>query len=408
MTVVDVLSGILPAAALDTESSVAGAAAVPAPGRPPEAVVRPGTTGEVATLLEWAAREDRGVLPMASGRRLRPVRGGGAYVALATDRLSGIEQYEAADLTLTAGAGTPLSTVADALAENGQWAPFDPAHVDGRSLGGLVATGDSGPLWMGYGALRHHVLGMTVVSGDGRTLDLGGRVVKNVAGYDVLKAVVGSRGTLAVVTSVCLRAFPLPPVDRLLVHTGTSVNQLLDAALAVGTAPVLPVSCVVVDRLEAVGGRAALLVRLHGAEATVDADRKSLEAHVGVSFDEVGALDTTVIRDHAADGAATVTASCLPSRLPDLLAALEALQPRAMLVDSYGSLVRVDASATPAEAIAEVRRAVEGLGGALRTFAPGTDHDAVGDTPPSAGEVELIRRLREAFDPQEVLWPARR
>src|SRR5680860_1056589 len=104
---------------------------------------------------------------------------------LSTARMSGVEIYEPADLTLTAGAGTPLRELAEALAPHDQWLPFDPPDADGRTLGGLVAAGLSGPLAAGYGPLRNHVLGATVVCGDGRVLRLGGRVVKNVAGFDL-------------------------------------------------------------------------------------------------------------------------------------------------------------------------------------------------------------------------------
>lgn len=427
----DALSALLPSDALGE----AGRAA-PALGRPPETVVRPASTDEVATLMDWATRQRVGVLPMASGRRARPVAREGRYVALCADRLSGIEEYEAANLTLTAGAGTPFGSVAAALAENSQWAPFDPPGAPGRSLGGLVAAADHGPLKMGYGDVRHHVLGMTVVTGDGRTLELGGRVVKNVAGYDVLKAVVGSRGTLAVVTSVCLRAFPRPQVDRVLVLEGGSVEELLEPALEVGTAPILPVSCVIVDEsasgpaggassstdaADAVGrgggpvGRSesgpTLLVRLHGAEETVDDDQRRLEAHVGTRFRTLSEPTSVVegVRDRAADHDVVINASVLPSRLSDALSALAPFGAEAAVVDSYDGFVRLGASAVEAGLLADVRREIEALGGATRVESSAPDVDAsAGSTTPSDAERVLIGRLQEAFDPGGVLWPARR
>lgn len=414
--VADALSTLLPSDALDTEGLAA-----PALGRPPETVVRPSSADEVATLMEWATREGVGVLPMASGRRVRPVAREGRYVALSADRLSGIEEYEAANLTLTAGGGTPFEGVAAALAENRQWAPFDPPHAPERSLGGLVAAADPGPLRMGYGDVRHHVLGMTVVTGDGRILRLGGRVVKNVAGYDVLKAVVGSRGTLAVIASVCLRAFPRPQVDRVLVVEGGSVEELLEPALAVGTAPILPVSCVLVDGLEAGDGGPALLVRLHGARETVDEDQRRLEDHVGTSFATfldtesgggAGARTPSVleaVRDRAVDHDVVIHASALPSRLADVLSALAAFDAEAVVVDSYDGFVRLGTSTAEAGLLSEARRTIEDLGGAIRVESTRAEIDAsAGSTPPSEGERALIGRLREAFDPGGVLWPARR
>lgn len=428
MTVTEALSALIPGGLSESGWS---------PGahwsRPPEAVVRPGSTEEVAKLMEWATREGIGVLPVASGRHARPVMRTGRYVVLSTERLAGIQEYEAANLTLSVGAGTPFGQVQAALSANGQWAPFDPPHVTRRSVGGLVAAGTTGPLWMGYGDLRNHVLGMTVVTGDGRTLRLGGRVVKNVAGYDLLKAVVGSRGSLAVVTSAVLRAFPEPQVDRTLVLEGASVEELLEVALEVGTAPVLPVSSVLVDRVPSDGdgsggveggggpvgsegrpeaaGKAALVVRLHGARETVDADQKRLEAHVGTSFREAPALDLDAVRDHAAEADVVLLASALPSRLPKVLEALDACGPEALHVDSYGGLARAALSADAVDALPRLQAAMEALDGALRVSVSsrgGPAASAPVGTEPSLGETALIRGLRDVFDPRGALWPARR
>lgn len=403
MTIVETLASILPPSSVTPDVSEA-----PSGDRRPEAMVRPESAAEVATLMAWATREGVGVLPVASGRRVRPVRRDGRYVVLETGRLSGISEYEAADLTLTAGSGTPFSAVADALAEHNQWAPFDPPLAPHRSLGGLVAAGLSGPLHMGYGELRNHVLGMTVVTGDGRVLRLGGRVVKNVAGFDVLKAVVGSRGSLGVITSVVLRAFPVPPVDRVLVLEGASVGGLLEVALEVGTAPILPVSSVVVDALREAGGRPALVVRLHGALETVDADQALLENHVATAFRDGSDVDLASVRDRAGEGDVRVTASSRPSRLAEVLDALEALEPVELALDSHGGRVRVVASVTDPEAFRRVRERIEGVGGAMRVAAPAMAGQAADlGSRSSPGERALVDGLRTAFDPGEVLWPTR-
>ena len=419
MSAADALAGILPTEALSPETSIQ-----PALGRPPETVVRPSSPEEVAALMAWATREGVGVLPMSSGRRLQPVGREGRYIAVVTDRLSGVERYEAADLTLRAGAGTPFAAIARTLAGHRQWMPVDPPHADERSVGGLVAASDPGPLSTGYGELRHHVLGLTVVTGDGRCLDLGGGVVKNVAGFDLLKAVVGSRGTLAVLTSVTLRAFPLPPVDRLLGLDGASVGALLEPALKVGTAPILPASCVVADAVPAGAGEAILAVRLHGARETVDADQRRLEEHVGARFrileesaperDEAtgfpGAGDArTRLRDHGADHEIVVTASSRPSRLPAVLEAMEAVDPQAIHVDSYGGFGRGGPPGAHGDSLRILRERVERTGSTLRVFSRRIESMArAGGSRPSEGEERLIRRVREAFDPGEVLWPTRR
>ena len=404
MSAAEALASILPPEALAPDT-----ARQPALGRPPEAVVRPSSSEEVSRVVAWATEEGLGVLPVASGTRTTTVGRDGRYVALDTRRLSGIEEYEPADLTVTAGAGTSFSAVAEALAEHRQWAPFDPPRVAHRSLGGLVALGESGPLRMGYGELRNHVLGCRVVTGDGRVLRLGGRVVKNVAGFDVLKAVVGSRGTLAVVTSVTLRAFPVPQVDRVLGRFAGSVEALVDDAVQVGRAPVLPVSAVVVDAAGSPEGDAALLVRLHGARETVDADQRRLEHHLGGPMEPLDPTQWAGASDHADDHDVVVEASCLPSRLADVLEAVRALEPESVFLDGYAAMIRAGLSHTTAEVLVKARERIEAAGGALRIRSrrvdPGLEAAA---SRPTAGEDRLIRRLQAAFDPVEVLCPARR
>jgi glycolate oxidase FAD binding subunit len=272
-----------------------------------------------------------------------------------------------------------MREVAAALDENGQFAPFDPPDALERSLGGLVADGRSGPLWAGYGDLRNHVLGVTVVTGDGRVLRLGGRVVKNVAGFDLIKPMTGSRGALGVIVSVCLRAFPRPAEDRLLALPGPDVRALLVDACRVGTAPVLPASTVVVSageveadgRGEDPGDGALLLVRLHGARVTVDSDQRSLEAHLGKPFEvvEAGAADElrTTARDRAAHGTTVIEASTLPSRLAGVWSHVEASEPGEVAVDPCAGRIRLAYAHTDTARLTGLARAIETSGSVAST-----------------------------------------
>jgi FAD/FMN-containing dehydrogenase len=401
MTLTASLADVLPAEALSDPAAVAAA---PPLGRSPEAVVHPESTEEVAATLEWASAHGIGVLPVASGRRVRRRSLDRPFLLLRTDRLAGIEIYEPADLTLTARAGTSMVELADRLAAHEQWLPFDPPHVSERSLGGLVARGESGPVWTGYGGLRNHVLGMTVVTGDGRTLRLGGRVVKNVAGFDLLKPVVGSGGSLAVITSVCVRAFPRPADDRLLVLRGPSARALCDAARAVATAPVLPVSLVVQAPARALGAPAALLVRLHGARPTVDADQRTLERHCGVSFERVSDPVVALEARDGADGPDACNVSVLPSRLGEALSAVERAwtdsgASGAVVADAYLGQARV--TGVTDDAAGKLRAAVERLGGSLTGSGPLEGAS-------TAIESEIVGGLERVFDPSGALWPCRR
>jgi glycolate oxidase FAD binding subunit len=405
MNAADSLSGVVQA---DAVGEVGADLLWDRPGAAPEAVVRPSSTSEVAAVLEWASEKGIGVLPICSGTRA-PTVPSGRYVALSTERLSGIEIYEPADLTLTAGAGSAVSDIEEALRPNGQWMPFDPPHVVRRSLGGLVALGESGPLWAGYGSLRNHVLGMTIVTGDGRELRLGGRVVKNVAGFDLLKPMVGSRGRLGIVTSVCLRVFPLPEVEGVFVVTGEDLATLAMLALRVGTAPVLPVSCVLVDDIGESRG-AGLVIRLHGAAPTVDSDRGTLEKHLERVLEPVSAEGDLVarVRDHGAEAAIWIEATVLPSRLSEALASIHRLGPAATAVDTYAARIRAGVEAVDQEVLSNVRASIERLGGTLRvTKEPDQEVATSAESEPRAETEDLTARIVEAFDPEAVLWPAR-
>lgn len=145
------------------------------------------------------------------------VRGAGTKTALSseaticTSGLSGILEYEPSEYTFTALAGTPLSEIRDALAKNGQLLPFDPPFVEaGATLGGTTAAGLSGPGRFRYGGIRDFILGVRMVTGEGRAVFGGGKVVKNAAGFDIPKLVTGSLGRLGMLVELTFKVFPTP------------------------------------------------------------------------------------------------------------------------------------------------------------------------------------------------------
>ena len=384
-----------------------GAARV-ALGREPDAYVAPGSVDEVVELLGWAQATSVGVIPVGTGAHVGDRRPERPYIVLSTARLTGIEIYEPADLTLTAKAGTGLAELGGITGEHRQWLPFDPMDAPKRTLGGLAAAGVTGPLWAAYGHVRNHVLGMTVVCGDGRTLRLGGRVVKNVAGFDLIKPMVGSRGRLAVVTSVTLRLFPLPTVDRVLVLEAADAAALVPAARAVATAPTLPASIV----LSLSAGAASLLVRLHGAEETVDADQRTLEATAGVSFaakegEEAEELLATT-RDAGADAEVLLHASAQPSQLGALLDVIRGASAGidgVVVADvAEGSACVALSGAGISDALQAIRAGAEALGGTVAVErCPVDASPAALSTPLSPDAQEIVDGVKRIFDPGGVL-----
>jgi len=166
------------------------------------------------------------------------MRGGGSKPALAGERegatlldlsrLSGILEYNPSEYTFTAGAGTPLTLIEAALAEHGQYLPFDPPFVEqGATLGGTVAAGLSGPGRYRYGGVRDFILGVKLVDGSGQVIRGGGKVVKNAAGFDISKLMVGSLGMFGALTELSFKVFPKPPASVTLSHTVTSMTDAL-------------------------------------------------------------------------------------------------------------------------------------------------------------------------------------
>ena len=230
-----------------------------------------------------ASLVDRVRSASAAGTPLR-IRGGGtkdfygepaAGELLDTRSLSGISSYEPSELVVTARAGTPLAELAQVLAAQGQSLPFEPPHCGpGATVGGMVAAGLSGPARASVGSVRDYVLGLNLVNGRGEHLVFGGQVMKNVAGYDVSRLMVGALGTLGLITEVSLKVLPVAPAEATL-QFQMPQDEALRRLNAWGGQPLpLNASCWVDD-----AGVGTLFLRLRGAVAAVEAACRSLGGH---------------------------------------------------------------------------------------------------------------------------------
>lgn len=226
------------------------------------------------------------------------IRGGGSKdfygqtlqgEVLDTAPLAGVFSYEPSELVVTVGAGTPLSELEALLAAQGQCLPFEPPHFgtgatnperssegvrhsgSAATAGGMVAAGLSGPARASVGAVRDYVLGLKLINGRGELLTFGGQVMKNVAGYDVSRLMVGAMGTLGLITEVSLKVLPIAPAEATLLFE-CSQQQALAWLNSWGAQPLpLNASCWVED-----GGAGVLYLRLRGARAAVEAACKTL------------------------------------------------------------------------------------------------------------------------------------
>jgi glycolate oxidase FAD binding subunit len=402
--VADALAGVAAGEAL-REGGLAVA------GARPDATVTPTSVEGVADVLKVASARGFGVVPVGGGTDLGPMPPSKPFVILSTRGLSGVEAYEPADLTMSAWAGTTLRELGDVTAPHAQWLPFDPPSMAARTLGGLAATGVRSPLCASYGAPRDHILGLTLVTGDGRVLRLGGRVMKNVAGFDLVKLLVGSRGRLGVVVSVTARLFPRPEREIALILDAARAEDLVAAARAVATAPVLPASAVV-----AAGGAvrgASLVVRVGGASETVSADAARLQAHVGRSLRVVEGAEASSLfadlRDHGAVGDVVVRMAALPASVGDLLAAVASVPgPTRVLADAIAGRVRIATQDLSADALAKLRGAAGRVGGSCVLERGPVELLQVPEASPADPRVKaLASALEGRFDPGGVLWPGR-
>jgi glycolate oxidase FAD binding subunit len=184
-------------------------------GVQPKLVIEPGTERELAEVLRLSSEAGLAVIPRGSGTKLAwgnpPTR---ADIILSTARLTEIIEHAWADLTVTVEAGCTIQRLQETLAEHGQRLALDPLWPEKATIGGVLSTNDSGALRLRFGALRDLIIGATIALPDGTLASSGGKVVKNVAGYDLPKLVTGALGTLGVITRAVFRLHPLPRNSR--------------------------------------------------------------------------------------------------------------------------------------------------------------------------------------------------
>jgi FAD/FMN-containing dehydrogenase len=232
-------------------------------------LVSPGSIEELSEIVKLASLQGLSVMPVGGMTWLR----GNADVLVSTARLNKIVEHEPADLIAIAQAGVKLSEFNARLSENGQWLPLDPPDDGRATLGGVVATGLGGAQQFGYGRPRGSVIGMKVVLADGSVIKMGGRVVKNVAGYDLSKLFTGSYGSLGLIAELNFKLRPRPVREATVAIDGP-VSELLKIAGAIVAARLFPVAVEIVSPafaalLDITADGPVLLVRFAGNEVGV-------------------------------------------------------------------------------------------------------------------------------------------
>jgi glycolate oxidase FAD binding subunit len=373
---------------------------------------KPQTAADAAQLLRAAAVEGQAVRIAGAGTKPWGYPGAECAVRLHTSALDAIVEHNEGDLTALLQPGVPLRELDETLAAAGQMLALDPplGAGDAATVGGAIAAGDSGPLRHRYGAPRDLVLGITAALSDGTLAHAGGKVIKNVAGYDLAKLFSGSFGTLGLIVEVAVRLHPRPRAQATATGTTDDPARLARAASAVAHSSLELQSLDV--RWEASSG--TVLARFGGvaaADQAIAAER--LLASAGVQAATIGDDEPLWARQRAGqrsvEGGAVVRVSGRPSQLADACVAAQVagatLVGRAALGVSWIALP----PAAPGElvtAIARVRKVlapspcvVLDAPAYVRTHLDPWDH-------PEDAALVLMRRVKARFDPTATCNPA--
>lgn len=394
--------------------------------------LKPSTEAQLRDAVRWAAAEEMPLAIRGGGSRLgfgRPVQAGHV---IDMSRFSGITSYEPEELVMTAAAATPMAAIDQALQAHNQMLAFEP--VDSSALFGVPAGSGTiagalgialaGPRRIKAGAARDHLLGFQAVSGRGEVFKAGGKVVKNVTGYDLPKIICGAFGTLSVLTEVTLKVLPAPPKSRTVLVFGLgeadatrAMADALNAPFEVSGAAHLPASIAGRSGVDYVrdAGESVTALRIEGTPASVAARCEGLRRLLaGRGRDEELHSMRSIklwreIRDVAAllpDPSACLWRLSMP---PAAAAASVIALGGAHYFDWAGGLVWLAMPATGDGGAATLRHAVGRAGGhATLVRGPETLRAAIDVFQPQpAPMAALTRRVKEGFDPKRVLNPGR-
>jgi glycolate dehydrogenase FAD-binding subunit len=408
-------------------------------GRTPEAAVFPGSLDEVRAVVELAAGEAIPIVAWGGGTAASvgtPIAPDRPGIVLGLRRLNRLLEHEPGDLTATAEAGMSFAAFQSALRQRGQWLSLDPPDAERATLGGVMSANAAGPRRHLYGGGRDLVIGMTVVTAEGAVVRAGGKVVKNVAGYDLPKLFVGSHGTLGIIVDVTVKLRPLPEAERLV---SVSFERLKDAATATRA---LMASDLIPNALELLDpdaaraldpstpNRALLIVGFDGLSEQVQWQCDELTALVGPmgggavqllppeTWDRLGAVAASALGGMPA---ALMRLSVMPAQSGEVMeqAALAA-RARGLLTAcaAHAGLGVIQAALfSPREggeiapvtaALADWRGIARGAGGhAVLEWAPLAVKSQVPVWDDAGAAGRIMQRIKAQLDPQNLLNPGR-
>ena len=393
-------------------------------GMQPAIVCSAAAAEQIAAALRVCAEAEAAVIPWGGGTAMQiGNRPRVLDVVMQTSRLDCVIEHDAANLTATVQGGIALTALQNILRAQNQFLPFDPPHPARATIGGIVAANLNGPRRGCYGSVRDLVIGMKVVLVSGELIKAGGKVVKNVAGYDMCKLFVGSLGTLGILTEVTLRVAPIPETAATVVVAGT-LRKVLQFVDELSRSPLLPAAVALMNSGALGVGqndwRAA--IRCEGFAEIVTrhlADSQALAQHVGLGAEILrGSADSQLwdrVRDFPLQTGRVVYRLTVPRA--SVAASVRAIhdwtvsefQPAILSDPLTGTLWVAEAERqTSPQRFADLLSLAQRCGGHTIIFAAPADTkkniDVWGPAPPT---LVLMRKIKNQFDPKAVLNPGR-
>ena len=391
----------------------------------PDVAVQPATLQELQIVLTEAHESALAVIPFGGGAHMAAGNVAMVYdVALSTARMAEIVAYEPADLTVTAQAGVPLAALQSRLmAEHRQWLPLDPACGPTATVGGVLAANAYGPRRHAYGTARDWLIGMRVVHADGTSSKSGGRVVKNVTGYDMHKLHIGALGTLGVIADATFKLTPLPKVD---VSVAIECHSAREAARIAADAHGAGLSLQAAELLSpptsqtmVAGARWTLLARVAGGAAAVERSLQELRAMATVVGARINDVDgagvwqawsnafhpqVLSLRIVVAPSVVADTIQVLDRQFIGAAAALSATISAGVIRAQLHPTREARAHALVVSAV-EIAARHEGF--VVVDAAPVSLKRQIDVFGPPRPDFAIMRRLKEEFDPKRTLSPGR-
>jgi glycolate oxidase FAD binding subunit len=419
---------------LGAESAVTGddTAAFAIDGQRPAAVCYPAHVNQLSLCVAAAADADLSLVPVGNGTQLQTGRSPLRYdVAVCTRRMSRVVAHEAADMTVTVEAGATIEELNRSLAGAAQFLPFDPSRPAEVTVGGLIAADACGPLRFEYGKVRDSLIGIRAVLADGTTVKGGGRVVKNVAGYDLMKLLTGSFGSLAVIAEATFKVRPLPEKEEVFVLAAETIESAVALGVRATAAHLRPAFIEAVN--EHVGRSfelpgAAVVIGCHGSAREIEAQRREIEAAAVNGVEVLDAATAAALMGRLRNvpslpGSAGCRIATSASRLASTLGHIaDEARRRAIVaaivahVGNGAAVLRCQVERAGFGEFGDFARWLLGEicaegGTVIFDALPATLKDRLDpwstDRSITAGQLSLMRGIKEALDPRRLLSPGR-